>query len=229
MGTTLTPTVLIDGVDIENEMGARLKSEYTVTGLPITNEYIQGRNRTEFNLLSSVWTLKEITLPLVIHGKNHAEISRKKTELVRICFGKKELFLPDGFFYTAMLTGAGDIVWNGPFLGEFSLIFLGMQHGALITTSGHTVYCESTISQTDCILTATVSTAADTYQLGEALFTDVNAGDVLTMDGIHKRVLVNGAPGALKCQWLHFPFLVPGENQITCPDDVTVSYYPCYA
>ena len=51
MGTTLTPTVLIDGVDIENEMGARLKSEYTVTGIPITNEYIQGetaRNLTFF-------------------------------------------------------------------------------------------------------------------------------------------------------------------------------------
>ena len=47
-------------------------------------------------------------------------------------------------------------------------------------------------------------------------------------DGIDKRVLINGAPGAQRCEFLSFPSLVPGENRFDTPDPVTVAYYPAY-
>ena len=81
---------------------------------------------------------------------------------------------------------------------------------------------------TDCRLTVKASQASETYELGGAVFQNVQAGDVLCFDGIDKRVLINGAPGAQRCEFLRFPSLVPGENSFDTPDPVTVAYYPAY-
>ena len=89
-------------------------------------------------------------------------------------------------------------------------------------------YCISTVPETDCILSVTVSEAADTYALGGATFLDVQAGEQLVFDGINKRILRNGAPGAANVEWINFPSVVPGENSFTALDPVTVQYYPTY-
>lgn len=81
---------------------------------------------------------------------------------------------------------------------------------------------------TDCSLTVTVGASAESYTLGDAVFSNVSQGDVLCFDGINKRVLINGAPGAQDCTFLSFPSLVPGQNTFTAPDPITVEYYPAY-
>ncbi len=219
---------IIDGRDIELEFGARLLDSYKVSGTPIEATYFQGRNRTMFNLTACTYGLKDVELPFVMYGKDREDISKKKSQLVWLCYGKKELYLPDGFFYTSVLVDAGEISWRGPCIGEFTLVFKGVQHGPYTEVYGPFVYCEGTMPQTDCILCATVTSAAERYPLGDAYFLDVQRGDVLIMDGINKRVLVNGAPAATRCEWTCFPFLTPGENEVVCGDCVQIGYYPCY-
>ena len=66
------------------------------------------------------------------------------------------------------------------------------------------------------------------YPLGGAVFPSVSNGDVLVFDGIDGKITKNGANAAASVNWTEFPQLFPGENTITCPDDVTVEYYPTY-
>ena len=66
------------------------------------------------------------------------------------------------------------------------------------------------------------------YPLGGAIFPSVSNGDVLVFDGIDGKITKNGANAAASVNWTEFPQLFPGENTITCPDDVTVEYYPTY-
>ena len=86
----------------------------------------------------------------------------------------------------------------------------------------------STLPHTDCKITVTVSQDYATYKVGTVTFSDVHAGDVLVVDGLDKRILINDAPAAQKAEWIRFPSLVPGENIIACNDTVTVEYYPVY-
>ena len=38
----------------------------------------------------------------------------------------------------------------------------------------------------------------------------------------------NGFSAALDCDAADWPRLCPGENRLTCPDQLTVEYYPTY-
>ena len=64
--------------------------------------------------------------------------------------------------------------------------------------------------------------------MGTVKFLNVKAGERLVVDGMDKRILVNDAPAANRAEWIRFPSLVPGENHITCPDEVTVEFYPVF-
>ena len=88
--------------------------------------------------------------------------------------------------------------------------------------------CDSTVPFTDVILSATVGKSSEAYQLGTVTFNNVAAGDTLTVDGINKRILVNGAPGAQKATWIKFPSLTPGQNIINCVDSITAEFQPIY-
>jgi hypothetical protein len=59
------------------------------------------------------------------------------------------------------------------------------------------------------------------------VFKNVSEGDVLTADGINGRMLKNGVP-TTGVTFTHLPYLVPGSQTITCPETLTVKYYPSY-
>lgn len=217
----------INGIDPER-WGAKLTADYTV-GMPeLDTQTLLGRNSTTFAMTSQILGMREITLPFVIAGRDHADIMLRKSYMDRLMLGKCELFLPDGFYYSAVLDTFDDPAFQGPQLAECEYTLTGMRHGPLIEVTANTVYCESSMPYTDCRLTAKVSQVSETYELGGAVFRNVQAGDVLCFDGIDKRVLINGAPGAQRCEFLSFPSLVPGENRFDTPDPVTVAYYPAY-
>lgn len=90
----------INGVD-PKDFGAELKLEYTV-GMPeLDTQTLQGRNRTNFILTAQILGMREITLPFVITGIDHADIMYRKSYLDQLFIGKCELFLPDDFYYSA--------------------------------------------------------------------------------------------------------------------------------
>ena len=218
--------VWVNGISIE-EYGARLKADYEITAVPLENQYFQGTKRSNFVLLSQTYGLKSIKMNFDFMGNSRGEIDTKKSIFDGNLIGTLEIML-DGYFYTVICNKLGDGVYYGDYLMECEYEFEGYKHGELTVIGSNVVWCESTAPYTDCILSATVSEAASSYQLGTVTFKGVLSGDYLVVDGINKRILINGAPAAQKADWVRFPSLVPGENLITCDDPVTVEFYQVY-
>lgn len=211
--------------------GAVVES-FKVGPTQITNEVFQGRNRTGFNLLSATFGRREIAVNLFYKAKDRRTITLMKSQVDALLFGKLELALPDGFLYSSVLTNAGEMQIlgvEGPgVIALCSYTFEGVRHDPLVTSSGNSIYCESTMPQTDCRLTCTASQAYNSITVDTVTITNVRQGDVLTVDGINGRILQNGAPCAGNMSFLHFPALVPGENTLSCPETLTIEYYPTY-
>lgn len=208
-----------------SEYGANLLREYTVGANAVSNSYFKGRSRSNFILYMSDIGLKTLTLPIVFQGDS---IAINKSRLDAELLGKSEVHMPDGYYYTVMMDDAGTLAYRSEYLAECTYTLSGYQHGALVTATGKTVECISTAPITDCIVSVTAGADAERYPVGDAVFQNVKAGDVLTLDGINKRVLVNGGPAAQRCDFIQLPYLKPGANTFDISDPVTVRYYPIY-
>lgn len=226
-------SMYINGVNIA-DYGVLVES-FKVGATAVDQASYQGRNRTNFNVLSTQLTTRQISVNLFYKAPTRRELALIKSKIDAMLLGKLELWLPDGFFYTAVLKSAGEEQILGVEYNEeialSSYSFEGIRHDPLKTVqlpSGDTLYCMSTAPHTDCRLTCVASQAYASLQIGPVTITDVAAEDELVVDGITGRILQNGALCAGNMSFLHFPSLVPGENTITCPEDLTVEYYPTY-
>ena len=212
-----------------SDYGASLEEGYSVTGAEVSCDYAAGRNGGSLVLLNQRLGLKTIRLPLVFNGSNPGSVRDAYSLFCQHCIGgKKELVLPDERQYTAVMTGIGQEEWITENDMAVEVNFTGYCHGAKLIVAGDTVCCMSTLPETDCMIWAAASKKASRYQVGSVIFHDVSEGDILVVDGIHKRILVNDAPAAQKAEWIRFPVLRPGINKIACMDPVTVEYYPVY-
>jgi hypothetical protein len=230
----LEATAYVDGVNIYN-VGALVQS-FTVSGTAISNSAYQGVNSTNFNVLSTTRGMRNISLTLGYKGETKRELALKKAKLDSMLgAGKIELYLPDGFYYTAYLTAVGEEAVEGvegnKVIALCTYTLQGIRHDELkelTVTSGSTFLCESLIPTTDCRLSCKASQAYASLTIGSVTITSVAQNDTITIDGINKRILQNGAPCAGNMSFINFPQLVPGENVITCPETLTVEYYPTY-
>ena len=214
-----------------SDFSGRLESSYSVSGSALTTAYIKGKNASSFLLTSCEIGLRTITLPIVFFGVGYTAVMNSKNRFDAAAVAKKvELRLPDGYDYTSILTNAGAVTWIGSTAASCTYTFQGVQHSkkmCVMTTTGK-VWCESTAPKVDCSLRTTVTADAEVYYLAGAKFQNVHAGDVLELDGINKRILINNAPAANRCEFLRFPFLKPGANVLAITDPVKVTYYPTY-
>lgn len=214
------------------DYGAMSLLSYTVSGSSITNTIFQGRNRSSYRLLAAVYGQKAISFSLQYEGRTYREASLLRSAIESWMWGKVELFLPDGFYYTATLQSIGD---GSPIGQENNMVlitveyqFSGIQHDAMVTTAGESFINPGTLPYADCICSVTASAATDSYVLAGCTFQDVTQGESLVVDGINGRVLRNGAPAPGNVTFTSFPQVVPGENSFTAADPVTVQYYPSY-
>lgn len=206
--------------------GGELQYDYSVTGAELDTSYT---STGQFPLLLQQKAgLKTISLPITFHGKDSKEAYMRYSLFCQDASGTPELTLPDGFLYTAIMTGisAEKYITEGSM--DVTFTFAGIRHGPYQKVTGNRLICMSTLPKTDCILTVTVKKTQTNYKVGSVTFPNVTAGEKLCVDGITKRILVGGVPAAQRAEWLEFPYLVPGINNITCPDTVTVEYYPAY-
>lgn len=222
-------TAYVNGVSIL-DVGAVLES-YSVGGTEITNETYQGRNRTHFNLLAKQFGKKTVTMTVFFHAENRHDLTLRQSKLTSMLTGVVELGMPDGFYYRSTLDEVGDLSIIGVdgkgCIAECAYTLSGIQHDEMQTVTGNTVYAQGTLWQMDCILTCKASRAYSSIRLGTVVFTGVARGDVLTADGINGRMLKNGTP-TTGVSFTHLPYLVPGLQTITCPETLTVQYYPSY-
>lgn len=209
-----------------NHYDAELQSGYSVQGASLETAYSA---LGQFPiLLKQKVSLKKISVVISFFGNDPMDVYKKYSIFCSALLGKIELFLPDEFMYTSVLTDIADEQYVTEGVMEARFTFVGTKHGQLQTVTGNQVFCDSTLPKTDCILTATVGASGSNYKLGSVTFLSVTAGEVLCVDGITKRIIVNGVPAAQRAEWLEFPYLKPGLNTIDCKDPVTVEFYPAY-
>lgn len=213
-----------------SDYGGVVEQGFTVSGVSVDSNHTQGAGNSSFVLLKQTFGLKKIEIPVVFSGESADETRTKYSRFCMDAVRDKlvELVLSEGRQYTAFLNSIGTEKWLTPNDMAVTFGFVGYCHGILQTVAANTIYCMSTLPHTDCKITVTASQDYATYKVGTVTFSDVHAGDVLVVDGLDKRILINGAPAAQKAEWIRFPSLVPGENIITCNDTVTVEYYPVY-
>lgn len=226
-------SMYINGTNIA-DYGALVES-FKVGAIKQTNTTYQGVNRTSFNVLTSQLGMRSISVQIFYKAPTRRELGLIKSKIDAALIGKLDLWLPDGFYYFAALTSAGEEQIVGVEYDEeialCSYTFEGIRHDPLETVQlpqGETLYCKSLVPQTDCRLTCTASQDYASLQIGPVTITEVSEGDVLVADGITGRILQNGGLCAGNMSFMHLPSLVPGENTITCPEDLTVEYYPTY-
>lgn len=217
----------INGIDIA-DYGGQLRMEYKTSGYQLDTAAFKGRNRSSFVLLTSTTGFMAITLPVVFEGTDRDDVTRKKSLFDMLIFGKNELLMDDGFQYSAYLSAIGDSSYPAPELIEVEYTLIGVRHGDKVTVTGNAVVCDSTLPDTDCILSCTVGTSGTGYKVGSVTFKSVTAGQHLMVDGINKRILVDGVPAAENAEWIRFPSLKPGLNNLECDDALTVEFYPVY-
>lgn len=224
--------IFINDKDIASFGAKALRDSIKIGGTAITNDYFQGRNRTNYTHLDTTYGLKPVGFTLVYIGKSLHETLEKKSMCEMEMFGGCEIYMPDGFYYRCMLKEIGEHTTKGvdgvEVLIECAYKLRGIQHERLIEVlNGAEFYARGTFSQMDCCVEVTVSQDAEHYYLAGADFGAVEVGDVLTFDGIKKRFLKNGAPTTAK-EWISFPSVKSGLNQFIAADVPKVTYYPCY-
>lgn len=208
--------------------GGKLQSAFVYGGVPLENTYFQGKNHSAYVLQSQVIGLKTLTLTIVVSGRDHRDVVRRKSALDAAFLGQIELLLGDGWGYTCHCDELGKETRVGETEIEAEYLFSGIRHGEWISTAGKVVYNPGTLPRSDCTLSVTVQTPAALYPVGSVTFQNAEVGEKFVVDGIHKRILVDGVPAAQRASWTEFPYLVPGRNGIECLDVPQVEFWPCY-
>ncbi len=218
-----------------SEFGARLLASYSIGGASLTRSRIQPTAGMRFIPAGSRVGLREISLPVHVFGQSPLEAQLQKSALdAALLADPVELYLPDGFLYTASCDSIGEVTeysQDGCILaGSYKLS--GFRHGPLHTiplpAGGGEFLAQGTAPDMECRLTCTVATAADSYLMAGILWVDVKAGDVLVLDGIRRAVTKNGENALNQTDLTRWPLLAPGRNVMTAPDAMTVEYYPIY-
>ena len=218
------------------EFGGLLLREYDVQDCVVENNTYKGRLNTSYTWLGGTVGLKEVRIEIAFFGHDRHEATWNKSRFAGAIYGKVELFLPDGYFYTSILTDSKINEWIAEQGVVVQYTFKAMQHGAyeeFPSGSGTTdILCRSTVPFTDCIMSYTVPVGGSTtYNFNVngsrcAQFKNLAEGDVCVLDGINKRLLKNGDNYAASVTLTKFPQLVPGLN--TKNASSTAGYYPVY-
>lgn len=218
-----------------SEYGAWLLASYTVSGVGIERQRVQPTAGLRFVPAGSKLSLKEISLPVHVYGETPRDAQQKKSSLdAALLADPVELDLPDGYLYTASLKEIGDtseLTIDGCILaGSYSLV--GFRHDPLETAAlpagGGELWVRGTAPDMECRLTCTVGAAAGSYLMAGILWVNVQAGDVLVLDGIKRVVTRNGVNALNMTDLTRWPLLAPGLNILTAPDAMTVEYYPIW-
>lgn len=223
-------TMHINGTNIA-DYGV-LVEKLQVGAIETQQEVYQGVNRSNFNVLDTIQYMRTINVSLFYSAPTRRELALIKSKIDNMMIGKLDLWLPDGFYYFAHLVTAGEEnilgVERNQVIALCSYQFKGIRHDKLETVNGNTVICKSTVPHTDCRLTCTASQNYAELQIDTVTIKNVSQGDVLVVDGITGRILQNNGLCAGNMSFIHFPSLVPEENTLTCPEELTVEYYPTY-
>jgi len=210
-----------------SDFNADMLLGYVIGGNDLKNIKSSGRDRTTSKLISQRIGEKNISLKVDFYG-TRAERAKNKSQFDYECIKDiVVLSVGDGYEYHVTCTKLGDES-PGTVMTEAEYTFSGFKKMGIVSIKAKEFFCLSTTPRTDCIFSVTVGRTTARYRLWNAYFLNVIAGDKIVFDGVNGRILINNSPRAAKCEWIDFPYLVPGTNTIVCDDTVTTEYYPTF-
>ena len=94
----------INGVNVA-DYGV-LVEKMKVGAIQVDNTTYQGKGRTNFNVLSSIQSMRPIEVSLFYTAKTRRDLSLIKSKIDNMLMGKLELWIPDGFFLFSIFKGS---------------------------------------------------------------------------------------------------------------------------
>lgn len=246
--------IIINGWPL-SRWNAESHLDYVIGDVPITNDLFQGINSSDFIMLKKTVGMRTIKINITFNGRDlhEAKVLRSKfnyeafgkaNQAGRNVDGKIELYIPDdGFYYSVTLEKYGneELVGigsrNAKVKSEYT--FKGFRRGPFVSLGPYSYsdinltrfYCESTVPFTDIKISASKS-GSGSLSIMSCVFTQLPSGsNFVVLDGINKKMTVNGQNWAGKVQFGNWPIFVPGENVVSVGVggyDAYVEYYPTY-
>lgn len=173
--------------------------------------------------------LRPVAIELDFEGTRY-EIAKNVSNLTALLHNGAELFLPDGFYYRCVFSGADAPKEMAPWISRCAFSLYGVRHDALhkdVLTKSDRIFVDGN-RNTPVIITLTPSTGAQEMTVNEITVSNINGP--VTIDGLAKTVMSGGVNKFVDTNIVSFPVLRPGENDITLSGatEATLSYYPLY-
>lgn len=173
--------------------------------------------------------LRPIVIDLDFEGTRY-EIAKNVSNLTALLHKGADLFLPDGFYYRCVFSGADAPKEMAPWISRCSFSLYGVRHDALhtevLSKSGR-IYVDGN-RKTPVIISLTPSVGTQEMTVNEITVSNVSGS--VTIDGLAKTVMSGGINKFVDTNIVTFPVLFPGENNISISGvaELKLSYYPLY-
>lgn len=247
-----TGEMLIDGNDV-SKYGARILN-YTVGSSKITPIYNTPTKPIMPQIYSTTASTRTLTVTLSYEPLSGSNLQKRlhqtmlqKSRLETLFAQNKtvEIQLPDGHYYTAIITAISDAVPDNTATFDVTYTCEAVMHGELITdtfTSGSKMLLNNSVAESPLIIKLKPSAQTDIrvsllinandYAFAPITVEDIPANQTCIIDGVKGTVTVNGANWIRKTNLIDFPAVkgtIPTmiiAPTVTTTVTTTVSFYP---
>ena len=239
--------IMVNGFPL-SKWGGKSHLDYTIGESAITTNYFLGKNQTNWITLDKTFGLRTIKIKITFTGSDLHEAKMRRSRFNAELYGKSEaitgrtdsmaeLFIPDdGFYYSVMLTncGAEELIGIGQREAQVrsTYTFSGFRHMPLVTYGPLTyaqlisskISCDSTIPFTNYKISAHYN-GSGSFTMWNGRFNNLpNQDNLCVLDGIDKKITVNGVNWSANFDFDSWPRFTPGENTAI----IGVGGYDCY-
>lgn len=222
--------VTVDGRPL-TEFLAKMQS-YPRFSKQLDTEIFQGRQRTTLVPLRSLVSGMFMKARVDFFGSNSTR-TRNQSAFEAVFLSKLDpvrIDILDGFWYNAVLVSIQETSTDHELITTVEYCWRVTRHKDPVQVdfafgthaSDAVIWCESNVQKTDCCITIQIYQSANDIRvcLNDLEWTIhlLNTRTELVLDGINKQVLLSGNHVNDYDSFLEFPYLVPGENELTLYD-----------
>ena len=242
----MIPEMTVNGVNIK-KYSARLLT-YSVGGTALTHSTSPAGTILKMNrVYHTVLAPRNLSITLTFFpvssdsSRNTTipeRLSRSTQNIVRFeseLIGQiVEIGLPDGYYYTACLTAIQAPTFDATGEQDVTYTFFAIRHELQrkeTVSSGDKLICRSN-TKTPCKISFELSSAQNTITVCGITINTVAANTEIVIDSVNGLITAGGVNKFNDTAFVDFPYLLPGENTISCSvagTTLTVLYTPIFA